>query len=170
MHLSQFAFLVLILALAEQRIAELRLSRDNEAWMRLRGGREYGSQHFRWMQAMHILWFPSMALESFFATPTLPLTVIGAVLLLAGQLLRAAAIRTLGSRWSVRIYSLPDHAPVSHGIYKYLRHPNYVGVALELAGAPLIYGGWMTAVVFSVLNAALMAVRIPAEVRALHGR
>lgn len=171
MQLSQFAFLVLILALAEQRLSELRLSHDNEAWMRARGGREHSSEHFAWMRWMHTLWFPAMALEVLLlrAQPHLSLVFIGAGLLASGQLLRMAAIRTLGHRWSVRIFTVPQMPPVASGIYKYMRHPNYTGVALELAGAPLVHGAWLTALAFTLLNAILMFVRIPAEERALRG-
>ena len=77
------------------------------------------------------------------------------------------AVRTLGERWNVRIVVLPGQPPVSSGIYRWLPHPNYLAVALEFVAAPLMFGAWRTAVICTVLNALAMAVRIPAEVRAL---
>jgi methyltransferase len=84
-----------------------------------------------------------------------------------GQSLRYAAIRTLGRRWTVRIVTLPDAPLVRSGIYRYLRHPNYLGVALEIAAVPLLHTAYLTAILFTLANACLLAVRIRAEERAL---
>ena len=92
---------------------------------------------------------------------------VALLVFVTGQVLRLSAMRTLGWRWSVRIYTVPSMKPVATGIYRYLRHPNYLGVALEIAALPLVHGGWRTALVYTVLNAGLLAVRIKAEERAL---
>jgi len=86
---------------------------------------------------------------------------------LAAQGLRVAAVRALGERWNVRIVVVPGEPPVSRGIYRWLAHPNYLAVALEFVSAPTMFGAWRTAGAFSALNALAMAVRIPAEERAL---
>jgi methyltransferase len=87
----------------------------------------------------------------------------------AAQLLRYWAITTLGPRWNTRILIIPGLAPVRHGPYRYLRHPNYVAVALELLAIPLIFNAWLTALIATLLNAALLLlIRIPAEEKALY--
>jgi methyltransferase len=102
------------------------------------------------------------------ARPFVPVLAAGALLILViGQSLRYAAIRTLGWRWTVRIMTLPDAPLIRSGIYRYLRHPNYLGVALEIAAVPLLHTAYLTAVLFTLANACLLAVRIRAEERAL---
>ena len=82
-------------------------------------------------------------------------------------MLRYWAIWTLGQRWNTRIIVIPGAAPVTGGPYRYLRHPNYLAVMIEIAAIPLIRANWYTAIGFSIANAFLMAVRIPAEERAM---
>jgi methyltransferase len=86
---------------------------------------------------------------------------------LGTQGLRYWAVWTLGDRWNTRVIARRGDAPVTRGPYRYLRHPNYLAVVLELAAVPLIQGCWRTALCFSLGNAILLAVRIPAEERAL---
>jgi methyltransferase len=86
---------------------------------------------------------------------------------LGSQLLRYWAISTLGERWNTRIIFVPGAMPVTQGPYRYIRHPNYVAVILEFLFLPLIHGGYLTALVFSVGNAVLLYVRIRAEEQAL---
>jgi methyltransferase len=86
---------------------------------------------------------------------------------LASQLLRYWAISTLGERWNTRIIFVPGATPVTEGPYRFIRHPNYVAVILEFVFLPLIHGGYLTALVFSLGNAALLYVRIRAEEQAL---
>jgi methyltransferase len=86
---------------------------------------------------------------------------------LVAQALRIAAIVALGERWNVRIVVLPGEPPVRRGIYRWLRHPNYLAVVLEFLSAPLLFGAWVTMIAASLLNAVLLAVRVPAEERAL---
>jgi len=86
---------------------------------------------------------------------------------LGAQALRWWAVASLGDRWSTRVVVLPGAAPVTRGPYRWLRHPNYLAVILEVACLPLTYGAWRTALAFSAANAALLGVRIRAEERAL---
>jgi len=83
------------------------------------------------------------------------------------QFLRYAVVVTLGERWNTRIIVRPDAAPVTRGIYRWMRHPNYVAVIIEMAALPLIRACWATAIVFSIANAVILSVRIPAEEEAL---
>ena len=88
-------------------------------------------------------------------------------LLVVGQALRLIAIRTLKERWTTRIIVLREGDPVVGGIFKYIRHPNYLGVILEILALPLIFGCWYTAILFSLANGALLLVRIRTEEAAL---
>lgn len=162
-----FAFFLIFLAL--QRLAELRLSKRNEAFIRAQGGREYGQGHFRFMQVLHISWFIAALGEVFLLQrPFLPwLAAFAFLLVLVGQTLRYAAIRILGPRWSVRIMVQPDAPPVSQGIYRYLRHPNYLGVIFEILAVPLLHTAYLTAFIFSIANAVLLIKRINMEEAAL---
>jgi methyltransferase len=95
------------------------------------------------------------------------LASLAIIVFLVGQLLRIMAIRTLGDRWTVRVLTLPGTPRITQGLYSWLGHPNYIGVTLEIASLPLSHGAVLTAVVFSVLNAAVLMLRISVESRAL---
>jgi methyltransferase len=86
---------------------------------------------------------------------------------LGAQALRVWAIASLGAFWNVRVWVLPGTAPIARGPYRWLRHPNYIAVAAEFVAGPIMFGAWRTALVFSLLNAVAMMVRIPVEERAL---
>jgi methyltransferase len=153
---------------ALQRLLELRLSRRNERLLRARGAIERGRGHYPLMVALHALWLLSMLIEGLLRGPGLPaLWPIPAALFLLVQPLRYWSIRSLGDYWNTRILVVPNAKLVARGPYRYLRHPNYVVVAVEVATFPLIFGAWVTALVFSALNATLLFVRIREENRAL---
>ncbi|MCE9670657.1 hypothetical protein LY474_22885 [Myxococcus stipitatus] len=167
--LTQAVFLGYMLLLVLERLVELALSRRNAARAFARGGVESGQAHYRFMVAFHTLFLVACVGEVFLLERAFPGAWGWAALALAvvAQGLRYWAIATLGDRWNSRIIVVPDLAPVTHGPYRFLRHPNYVAVVLELAAVPLIHGAWWTAVVFSLGNAALLFVRIRAEEAAL---
>jgi methyltransferase len=166
---TKVLFVVLLLLLAVQRLAEVRKSRMNEAAILSQGGREHAPGHYRVMQVLHVAWFVSVLVEVLVVgRPFVPALAAAALTtLLVGQALRYAAIRSLGPRWTVRIMTLPDAAPVTDGVYRYIRHPNYLGVVMEIFTVPLIHTAYLTAVLFSLANAGLLFVRIRAEERAL---
>ncbi len=167
---TKVAFLVFVLLLAVQRIFELRLSKRNEAAMLARGGREHAPGHFRFMKVVHTLWFVAMIVEVLLSPYAWFVSLIAGpafVFFLLGQYLRYAAIRTLGARWSVKILTVPGEQSVARGIYQYIRHPNYLGVILEIVAVPLLHGAWITALVFSILNGIVLWIRIRAEEQAL---
>ncbi|MGK5093696.1 isoprenylcysteine carboxylmethyltransferase family protein [Deltaproteobacteria bacterium TL4] len=153
-----------------QRLFELRLSQRNEARILLEGGREYSAEHYPVMVLLHTSWFIAMLLEVWLLRPQFYGSLfIGALAFtLLGQVLRYAAIRTLGWRWSTRIMVLPDVPPIHAGIYRYIRHPNYLGVILEIAAVPLLHSAYWTAICFSIANAFLLKKRILAEELALN--
>jgi methyltransferase len=156
-------------ALAVERLVELRISQRNAARAFARGAKEYGVGHYRVMTALHTAFLLACALEPWLLPRAFPgaLGVVACGGALAAQGLRYWAIATLGERWNTRVIVLPDAAPVTAGPYRWLKHPNYVAVVLELFCVPMIHGAWLTAVAFSLANAALLAVRIKAEEAAL---
>jgi methyltransferase len=164
-QLGLAAFLVL---LATQRVVELALSARHARWLRARGALEHGREHFPLLVALHVLFFPALAAEVLWlrARPG-SFWPLWLALFAAGQALRLASLWTLGARWTVRILVVPGEPLVRRGVYRFLRHPNYVAVAVELLAGPLIFGAWRTALLFTLGNAAALALRIPAEERAL---
>jgi methyltransferase len=166
---TRLLFAGFVAALGVQRLFELRLSRRNERWMRQRGGREHGPETYRWIVTLHASWFAAMLLEVFAGRRTFrpALAALALSLFTAGQVLRLTAIRTLGWRWSTRVMTVPGASPVQHGIYRYLRHPNYLGVELEILAAPLLHSAYLTSAVFGVANALLLRDRMRREEQAL---
>jgi len=171
MTTSQLFFLAFVALVTLQRLAELRLSRRNEKQLRKLGAREHASGHFVAMQLLHTLWLVGIVLEVTLLRPAFQpwVSAPAALCFGLGQWLRYAAISALGRRWTVRILTLPGAPPIARGVYRYFRHPNYLGVALEIAALPLMHSAWRSAVVFSLANAVLLAVRIREEERALTG-
>nr|AYM53931.1 hypothetical protein [Corallococcus coralloides] len=166
---TQALFLGFMALLVAERLVELVLSKRNAERAFARGGVETGQAHYRFMVVFHTLFLVSCVAEVLGLRPAFPGTwgwvaLGGAV---TAQGLRYWAIATLGERWNSRIIVVPELPPVTGGPYRFLRHPNYVAVVLELAAVPLIHGAWRTALFFSVGNAALLFVRIRAEEAAL---
>jgi methyltransferase len=161
--------LVLGVALvATQRLLELVLSRRNERRIRARGAVELGRGHYPLMVALHALWIASTLVEGVLRGPEVPaLWPVPLALFLLAQALRYWAVFSLGESWNTRILVVPGVKLVRRGPYKYLDHPNYVVVVVEILAFPLTFGAWVTALVFTALNAALLYVRIREEDRAL---
>jgi methyltransferase len=151
-----------------QRLLELALSRRNERLLRARGAVERGRGHYPLMVVLHVLWLLSTLVEGLLRGPSLPAWwPVPLALFLLVQPLRYWAILSLGDHWNTRVLVVPGAKLVARGPYRYLRHPNYMVVAVEIATLPLIFGAWATALVFSALNAMLLFVRIREENRAL---
>jgi methyltransferase len=161
--------LVLGVALvATQRLLELVLSRRNERRVRARGAVERGRGHYPLMVALHALWIASTLVEGILRGPDVPaFWPVPLALFLLAQALRYWSVFSLGESWNTRILVVPGAKLVRRGPYKYLDHPNYVVVVVEILAFPLIFGAWVTALVFTALNAALLYVRIREEDRAL---
>lgn len=158
-----------LLLVGAERIAELFISKRNAAAAFAKGAVEVGQAHYKVMAVFHTLFLFACLGEAWLLPRTFP-GVLGWVALtgsVLAQLLRYWAITTLGERWNTRIIVLPEAPPVTGGPYRFVKHPNYLAVVLEMVCLPLIYGGFLTAVVFSLGNAAILFVRIRAEERAL---
>ncbi len=164
-------YVALVLAVGVERLVELVVAKRNLAWALGRGGQETGFGHYPFMVVLHTGLLVGCLVEVLVADrPFLPL--LGwpmLVLVVAAQGLRWWCIRTLGPQWNTRVVIVPGLALVSGGPYRFLRHPNYVAVVVEGVALPLVHSAWITAVVFTVLNAALLTVRIRAEEKALAG-
>lgn len=150
------AFLVL------QRLGELVMARRNTRRLLARGAVEHGAAHYPLIVALHTAWLVSIAVFGW-GQPVHPGWLVAFALL---QLFRLWILSTLGPRWTTRIIVL-DEPLVRRGPFRVLRHPNYTLVVLEIAVAPMVLGLAWVALVFSLLNAAVLAIRIRAENAAL---
>jgi methyltransferase len=168
---SAVGFTVLVGLVGIERVAELVVAKRNLAWSMARGGRESGFAHYPFMVALHTGLLAGCLLEVWLGgrpfVPGLGWPMLA--LVLSSQALRWWCIRTLGPQWNTRIIVVPGASRVTGGPYRLLGHPNYVAVVVEGAALPLVHTAWVTAVVFSVLNAGLLTVRIRTENGALAG-
>lgn len=167
MALSWYTFL--IGAVAIERFSELVVSQRNLAWSRAQGGVELGAGHYPAMVVLHTgLLIGCLAEVVFLHRPFLPwLGWPMLAILLAAQGLRWWCITTLGRQWNTRVVVVPGAPRVRNGPYRVLSHPNYVAVVAEGVALPLVHTAWLTALAFTVLNAALLARRIDVENAAL---
>ena len=162
-------YVLLIAAVAAERVAELVVAQRNLAWSRERGGVEFGARHYPVMVVLHTgLLFGCLAEVYLLDRPFLPwLGWPMLAVVVAAQVLRWWCITTLGQQWNTRVVIIPGATRVDSGPYRFFSHPNYVAGVAEGVALPLVHTAWITAVVFTVLNAVLLAVRIATENSAL---
>ena len=162
-------FALLIAAVGLERLAELVVTKRNAAWSFARGGVESGQRHYLVMVVLHTGLLVGALVEVWLRRPpflpTLGWTMLA--LVLASQALRWWCITTLGHQWNTRVIVVPGLPRVTGGPYRLMSHPNYVAVVIEGFALPLVHSAWITAVVFTLCNAALLTVRIRVENRAL---
>lgn len=166
---SQSWYAGFVLLLGMERLVELAISRRNARWALLQGGLVYGREHLPWMKLLHTGFLVGCVLEVWLlARPFLPLVGWSClVLALCCQGLRYWTIASLGRRWNIEVIVLPGVPAEVSGPFRFLRHPNYLAVVLEGIVVPLVHSAWLTACVFTLLNAALLRVRIRCEEEAL---
>lgn len=151
-----------------QRLGELVLAKRNERWLRAQGAVEVGADHYPAIVALHTLWLAGMIVEIIFLARELsPFSLPLLLIFLAAQGLRYWTIRTLGRRWTTRIMVLPGAPLVTSGPFRYIRHPNYLAVIIEILIFPMIFGAYVTAITASIVNALLLRIRIRAEEKGL---
>lgn len=146
-----------------ERLLELLLSRANTNRLLAQGAREHGAGHYPLIVAVHAAWLITLWL---LATDR-PVDAFWLAMFVLLLLARFWVIATLGPRWTTRIIVLPDAPLVEEGPYRFLNHPNYWVVIGEIAVLPLVFGLPWVALVFSILNAAALTIRIREENRAL---
>lgn len=157
----------LVVLVALQRIGELMLARRNTARLLARGGREIGASHYSLIVVLHALWLAALfAGVPAAAEPVWPWLALFLLL----QAARIWVIASLGEFWTTRIVTVPDAPLVRRGPYRWMRHPNYLVVAAEIAVLPIAFGAWQLAIAFSVANALVLAYRVRVEDRALAPR
>lgn len=162
-------YLILLFAVGIERLVELVLAQRNLAWSRSRGGIEVGAGHYPLMVALHLALLVGCIVEVVVMRrpfiPALGWTMLA--LVIAAQILRWWCISTLGRQWNTRVVVIPGAARISGGPYRWFSHPNYVAVAVEGLALPLVHTAWFTALVFTILNAALLSTRLSVENSAL---
>jgi methyltransferase len=167
---SHLFFFALLAAWGGERLFEVWLSRRNARRAFARGGVEVESRGFyAAMVVVHALLFAAAPLEVVLLDrPFLPwLAAPATAVVVAAMALRYWAVRTLGDRWNTRVIVVPGEPAVADGPYRFVRHPNYVAVALEMAALPLVHTAWISALLWSAASGVLLALRIPREERAL---
>ncbi len=162
-------FLGVLALVGLERVAELVVAKRNAAWSLAHGGVEHGQAHYPVMVVLHTAFLVGIVAEVvLLERPFVPAIGIPClVLAVLAQALRWWVIQTLGRRWNTRVIVIPGLAPIEGGPFRWLRHPNYLAVVTEGLVLPLIHGAWITALVFTVLNALLLRERIRVEDRAL---
>ncbi len=167
---SRVAYTVLIALIAVQRLWELEISKRNLRALRARGGTEVGSGHYPWMVLLHTAFLVSCVAEVWLLNrPWRPLVgLLSMVVLIAALGLRWWVLRFLGDRWTTRVVVVPGETLVTSGPYRWLGHPNYLAVVLEIAAIPMLHYAWITAIFFSVANLVLLKIRVGAEEGALN--
>lgn len=155
---------IIILALVtSERIGELWLSRRNTQRLLTRGAREHSPGHYPVIVGVHVTWLAALWLFA----PTRPIDPFWLAIFVLVELGRICVLASLGPRWTTRIIVLPDEQLVRRGPYRWINHPNYWVVAAEIVTLPLVFGLWLIALIFTILNAAVLSIRIREENRAL---
>jgi methyltransferase len=155
---------VVILALVTlERVAELWLANRNTKRLLAEGAREHAPGHYPLIVALHALWLASL----WWLAPDRSIDILWLALFVLIEIGRIWVLSSLGTRWTTRIIVLPDAPLIRRGPYRWVDHPNYAVVVAEIAVLPMVFGLWRVALVFSALNALVLAVRIHEENRAL---
>ncbi len=157
-----------LIVLAAERAVEMVISGRNEIHIKKLGGREYGAAFTRVLIGFHVCWFFSFGAEAAVRGANLlysPASIVSAFLLF--QVWRYWCILSLGRFWNTRIITLPGARLVRSGPYRFLKHPNYVVVLLEIFVYPALFGCWATALIFGLSNILVLKKRIRQEETAL---
>ena len=162
-------YYLFILAIGAQRLVELVVARRNAKWSIAHGGKEFGRDHYPAMVSMHALLLISCVVEvwvlgrPFIGRLGWPMVAV----VVLTTVVRWRCVAVLGKHWNSRLIVILGAPLVRDGLYRWVRHPNYTAVAVEVAALPLVHSAWLTAIVFSIANALVLSVRIRAENAAL---
>ena len=156
------SFILFISFFILQRLSELYIARRNEKWLLAHGAVQYGQSHYPFIIALHTSFIISIIAE-YFLRGEPSISWIFLVIFLLVLSFKFWALSSLGKYWNTKIYRIPGVYPVKKGPYKFLKHPNYMEVVCEIAVIPLVFHLYYTAIIFTVLNAAMLTVRIGVE-------
>ena len=155
--------IAILLAVTLERLGELLLSARNTRRLLAEGAREHSPGHYPLIVAVHILWLAAL----WWLAPRRPIDLLWLALFVIIEIGRIWVLASLGWRWTTRIIVLPGASLVHRCPYRFARHPNYIVVVAEIAVLPLVFGLWQVALIFSLMNAVALAIRIRAENAAL---
>lgn len=166
---TRVLYSLLLGAVVLERLVELAITQRNRAWALAQGGLEIGEGHYPWMVALHTLLLIACPAEVWLLDrPFVPgLALVMSLLLVLTMALRYWAIATLGKRWTTRVVCVPGLPVITGGPYRFLRHPNYLAVVIEVLVLPLVHTAWLTALLFSIGNLFVLRTRIAVEEGAL---
>jgi len=148
------------------RIGELILSRRNQIWLLQQGAIEYGQKHYPYIVALHVLFIISLIIE-YSTKQTSSFSLFFLVLYFLLMAFKMLVIMSLGKFWNTKIYHISGFPLMKRGVYKYVKHPNYLIVIAEIAIIPLVFHLYFTAITFTVLNAIILSVRVKEENKVL---
>jgi len=163
-------FYIVISFVIIQRLTELIISKRNEKWLLSNGAVESGKEHYKFIVMLHTFFFISMMLEYNFFERDHNLNIINYLFLvffILLQLMRVWVLVSLGKFWNTKIFRISGKDLVRKGPYKFLKHPNYVVVTCEIFVLPMIFDLYFTAIIFTILNAVMLYVRIGIENKVL---
>lgn len=162
-------FIVFIHLVLLQRLFELYIAKRNEKWMLERGAVEIAQEHYKWFIVLHILFFITLIVEVIFQSLQNEIKVnwIFVWLFILLQLARGWCIGSLGKFWNTKIIVLHNVILIKKGPYRWLRHPNYIIVLIELFTIPFIFHAYYSSIIFPTLHILLLMIRIPKEEKAL---
>ncbi|MFJ7725610.1 isoprenylcysteine carboxyl methyltransferase family protein [Neobacillus sp. NPDC097160] len=163
-----FPFILFISFIILQRVVELFVAKGNEKWMKQQGAVEFGEKHYKYMVMMHVLFFVVLMVEKVLLERGLSRVWPFVLCLFCfAQFIRIWAIASLGKYWNTKILVLAGAQVVRKGPYRFLKHPNYFVVTIELFVVPLLFNAYYTAFLFTILNVIMLMIRIPEEEKAL---
>ena len=157
-------FVIFIFLFIVQRLSELLIAKRNEKWLRQNGAIEYGRRHYPFIIALHTLFILSLIIEYLVRNHPFIDCIF---LFFFGVLIsmKIWVIFSLGKYWNTKIFRIQGSSPIRRGPYKFLKHPNYIIVVLEFIVIPLVFHLYYTAIIFSILNAFMLSVRVKEEER-----
>lgn len=160
---------IMAIVLISQRLLELSIAKKNRTWALAAGAQEFGKRHYPFFFILHIGWLIGWIGEGSLYSNTLSeLWYLWLGLFIFAQVLRYWCIGSLGQFWNTRILVIPGRERITKGPYQYMKHPNYIAVAIELVAVPLIFSATFTAIIATLCNAVLtLGIRIPMEAKSL---
>jgi len=154
-------FILFICFVISQRLLELIIAKKNEKWVRSHGAVEYGQNHYPFIILLHTMFIISMVIEYFCRSGIFTYILIWVFFVL--EICKAWVISSLGKYWNTKILRVPGSVFVKKGPYKLFKHPNYFIVICEIIVIPMVFNLYLTAIIFTILNAIMLTVRIREE-------